>query len=174
MGEDMEKVRRGLLCVFLCVGILCLWGCEGVLQIEDFRRSDFRAQVVIHRGEAEEQALLTVFAPKAGQRSLSLEWVAPTDLSGLRLIWENGECFADWYGVKTEGTLLLSATGDWDEWLAEGEWKVITRTLYRGREAILVVLPCDGILYMDQEGRIPLGIMAGDTEWEFLSFERVE
>ena len=164
------------MCFFVIALTLCLFGCEGALQIEDFRPYGFRAQAVIHRGEDEAQVLLSVSSPKNGTRSVAVEWLAPEDLCGLRICVEGEHCLAMWYGMEVECGPLRSAVGDWDDFLSEGEWGVPARTEYRGREAILVELPGEGerCLYMDREGKIPLGMRIDDVEWEFLSYERVE
>lgn len=172
----MERVGKKCLCFLICIWSLCLWGCQGSLRVEDFRPYGFRAHAVIHREDRQERVLLSVSPNGEGGRDVSVEWLSPQEMSGLRVVVEEDRCLVAWQGLECDGGLMRDAVGDWDGWLSDGEWVAVCPTDYRGREAILVALPGeeDRSLYMDREGKIPLGMKMEHVEWEFLSYERME
>ena len=171
----METVRRKLLFFLIGAVMLCLVGCSGRMRVEDFRPYGFRVQAVIHRNGGQERVELCVCAPRNGQRQVSVEWLAPSHLAGLRVSVEGDRCVASLHGMETDGTLLRSAVGNWDEWLSVGALRGVATVDYRGREALYVPLQeQEGAFYMDREGRIPLGLVIGQEEWEFLSYERTD
>ena len=171
----METVRRKIACLLIGIMAFCLVGCDGRWRVEDFRPYGFRAQAIVHRQGGQERVELCVFAPCDGQRRISVEWLTPSELAGLRVWVEGDRCVASLHGMETDGSLFRETVGNWEEWLSSGAFRAVSPADYRGREALYVPLTGqDGGVYMDREGRIPLGLVVGKEEWEFLSYERMD
>ena len=172
----METVKERAMIILLCVLIFFFCGCEGCLRFEDMRMGGFLAQAVIHRQNGEERVSLRVAPEENGHRRVTVEWEAPEEMRGLRVSTEGEQIRVSWHGLETDGAALRHAVGQWEEWMAAGQWQALGRTDYRGREAICVSMSESKgwELYMDGEGKIPLGLMIDGVEWEFLSYERMK
>ncbi|MBQ9085972.1 MAG: hypothetical protein IJY47_02165 [Clostridia bacterium] len=173
----METVKRKRWWWLVLLLALCLSGCRGSLRAEDIRPFGFFAEVVIHREDQAERVRITVGADNGELRDLLVEWISPESLAGLTLRRQAGKWQAEWEGMVTEGEYLAAGVSFLDVFLGEGEWKPVARTTYRGRDAIYVCLRGEEQeiqIYMDGKGSVPLGIILGETELEFLSFEKAE
>lgn len=154
--------------LWLC--LLC-GGCER-LQVEDMRLRSFRAEAVIHRAVREER--VRIEASPSSEGELSVEWLLPEEMAGLTLRKKGDQWTLSWHGREMDGTAFRSAVAELTSLLSSGEWSPVQRSAYRGREAILVSVLRDGkegYLYMDRQGREPLGLIMNGVEWELLWFE---